>query len=461
MIIRPYNSTTTPSNMAISAFDQCPNFSISTRKFGHESGFWKNNAQVTKAQLSAKGNNLFKTGTAGATPNEKFLTVTESYVEGQFNNNQDAYNCGFGLASNHKYMFLDFEGIWGNLADYTTRQRTGHFLKGAQDNGALVGEFLYDVWNSSFVYSPNARNQLINPTNTGISNKVVEELNNTPMGLLYGLTKAIGYGSNYVNTFGNLDPRTAIYNFVYKMRVHAAQKAAGIVPANSNPIGFLWGGCDSFNTGKPPFRQRIYLEEPLNGHIWINNHGEESLKIMKGFTMWALFESLGVWYWNPQILSSDKRNDVIDILYSGFNINERGYDGSSQLPSSRPEPPRTYPFLDGLSNEAVWQMAYEFSQIEYFLDGGIKYDANFSFKRDNATNYTAIVKPTDRTSICDANDNRTPIVNKIVKGSEVLFIVQDPGANEGQITKIKASQFGKTFFMAASSDEPKLYKFSV
>lgn len=461
MIIRPFNRTSSPANMAVSALGQSPDFTFTTKKFGFESGFYKDGATVTKAQLAAKGNTLFKTGTAGATTAEKFLTVTESYVGSAFDSNQGAYNLGSGLAQSHKYMFLDFEGIWGNLNDYTTRQRVGYFLQGAKDNGALVGEFLYDVWNSTFVFSANAKAQITSPVINGIASHNVEQMNNTPMAQLYGLTKAIGYGSNYVNSRQNMDPRIAVYNYVYKMRVHQAQKTAGLVPANSYPIGFLWGGCDSFNAGKPPFRQRIYLEAPYNGYIWIDNHSEESLKIMKGFAMWAFIESIGAWYWNPQILSSDTKNDVIDILYSGFMVNGRGYVGSSNLPGSRPEPARTYPYLDGLSSEVVWQAAHEISQIESILVGGTKSEPNYAFKRGNAGSFTNVTVAQDGTGIVDAYAVELPIVCKIVNGSNLLYIIQDPGAKEKEISKIKVVHNNKSYLLSANADEPRIYKFTI
>lgn len=446
--------------MSVSALSEAPNFTLS-KKFGNESGFWRNNAVVNKGQLAAKGNTLFKTGTDGVSPSEKFLTVTESYVGNSFDSNQSAYNLGAELAKGHKYMFLDFEGVWGNLDDYTTRQRVGFMLKGAQDNGALVGEFLYDVWNSTFVFDGNAKTQIKTPTINGSSNRVVEELGNMPMSQLYGLTKAIGYGSNYVNTRRNMDPRIAIYNYIYKMRVHQSQKRAGLVPANSNPMGYLWGGCDSFNSGKPPIRHRIYLESPYNGYIWINHHNEESLKIMKGFGIWAFIETIGLWYWNPQIYSSDKKNDIIDILYSGFMLDQRGYVGSSSLPGSRPEPARSYPFQDGLSNDVVWQAAHEFSQVESEMVGAAKGEPDYSFKRGASNTYIDIVVNQDGTGIVDAYESELPIVAKVVGTNKVWFVIQDPGAKEKEITKIKVSHAGRSFFISANSDEPLIYEFPI
>lgn len=460
MNIQGFRRTSSPENMAVSAFSQCPDFTFSRKKFGFESGFYLEGAKVNKAGMAAKGSTLFKTGTEGAGAYETFLTVTESYVGSSFDSNAGAYALGEALAVDHKYMFLDFEGIWGDLDDFTTRQRVGHMLKGAKDGGAFVGEFLYDVWNSHFVFSSGARSQLTAPVVNGVSAHNVEEMDNTPMAQLYGLTKAIGYGSNYVNTRQNMDPRIAIYNYVYKMRVHEAQKQAGLVPADSHPFGYLWGGCDSFNAGKPPFRQRIYLDAPYSGYIWINNHSEESLKIMKGFAIWAFVESIGAWYWNPQILSSDNKNDVIDILYSGFMLDQRGYVGSASLPGYRPDPPRSYPFLDGLSTDVVFQAAHEISQIESVLNGGTKTEPDYSFKRGNSGSFQSVSVATDGTGIVDACEDQLPILVKIVNGSSLVFVVQDPGANEGQITKIKAVHGEKSYFLSANADEPKIYRFN-
>lgn len=464
MIIRGFDRTSSPANMGVSALAQAPNFTLSTKKFGFECGFYANNEEKTAAQLQAKGNTIFTRGSIGASPANKFATVYNSDSQGfDFSNNTGAYNAGFGFANSYKTIMLDFENQYGDYNNPTNVDRIGNFIKGAVDNGAKVGEFLYGmlIWNDKHVWNGQAaKNQYINPTISGIGTKYVNSLGKT-LGELYNLHSKIGYGTIVIQGRQNHDPRAAVYEFIHQFRVFKRQKQAGLLPHVNESLAYVWGPSDTFGAGIPNFWHRINLEAPLNGSIRILNRSEESLKIMKSYAIWSMIEGDGIWYWDAQILSSTTKNDVIDILYSGFPNGEMQYTGNSSLPGSRPTPTRTYPYLDGLSKDIIWQGAHEFSQIESIVTGGTKSEPSYLFKRGSAANFTTVTPVSGGSEIVEAYEQERPIVTKIVNGANLVFVAQDPAAIEGKITKVKVSHNGKSYFLSLNADEPRIYKFTI
>jgi hypothetical protein len=453
MIIPGFGLSSGPEDMSVSGIKKA-DFTLNKKYFGFENGFTQNGSILSESQLAAKGQNLFAESSDAS---KKLLTVTGDVMLNRFDTNQSAYNIGRELAAGNKLMVCDFENRFGDYGDPETLERVGNFLKGAKDGGARVGEFLYAVWNDVNVWNQSARTQLLQPVVSGIGTKIVPSLGMT-LGQLYGFNRAINYGVNYVTGRQGFDPRSSVYNFVYKQRVHAAQRKAGLMTADCISIGYLWGGCDSFQTGKPPIRHRIYLEAPYSGYVSIFAHNEESLKITKGAAMWSFIEGEGAWYWNPRIRVSETKNDVVDILYSGYPHCD--YIGDSHLPASRPDPIRSYPYLDGLSQDVTYEAASEIVRIEDILDGGEKTDADFSYKIPGGE-YINVTKPADGTGIVEDYERERPLAVKIVKGKKVVFALQHPAATEGSITKMKLSHQNKTWFVALNGDEPKLCQFTL
>lgn len=454
MIIQGFGRTSSPKNMSVSALKVANSFSIKTKIFGFETGSYLAGSFASVTQLRSKGHNIFPDGNAPSS--EKFLTVTANIVDGHFGSNTSAYNLGLGLAAESKFLICDFENEYGNYANLTNLERVAHFIKGAKDGGARVGEFLHRVFNDVAVWDNAAKTQITNPVMSGLGTNNVAAMNRT-MGSLYGFNIVLGYGVNYVTGRRDFDPRATIYDYVYKLRVHKAMIKNGIVPADCISVGFLWGGCDGFNSGKPMVKHRVYLDAPYGGYLNIDNYDEESQKTIKGYALWAFVEAEGAIYWGPKIASSDTKNDVIDILYSSYP--HCSSHGTSGLPGSRPNPIRMYPYLDGLSQDATYESAYEFAQIEDMLDGGQKSDPDFSFRRGNGF-FEAVVKPADGTGIVDDYSLERPIVAKIVKGNKVLFVVQDPAAAQGKTTKIKVSHANKTWLISLNADDPKISQFT-
>lgn len=454
MNIVPFKRTSSPANMALSALTQAPNFQLKTKKFGFENGFFVGGSRMTVGDLKAKGQNLFA---EGATKNEEMLVVTSNMMQSYFGTNESAYARGKALGTSSKYIVCDFENEYGDYGDPTNVDRLGHFLKGVKEAGALAGEFLYRVWNDVNVWDEEAKSQLNNPQVKGIGDKTVPSMG-VKLSTLYSFNKLIGYGVNYRNGRKDYDPRSSIYNYVYKLRVHEQMKKKGLVSPDCETIGFLWGGCDGFGAGKPSIKHRIYLTGNLSGYMNIENYDEESLSVMKGFGTWAFSEGNGIYYWDSRIPRSDNKNDVVDILYSGFTGGAQ-YVGSGSLPGSRPSPVRSYPFLDGLSREVVYEAAHEISKVEDTLDGEFS-DADYAFKVGTEASFTDVVKPVDGTGIVDDYTLERPIVTKYVKGKKVLFIIQNPGARQGEITKLKLSHSSKTWLVSVNSDEPKLFQFN-
>lgn len=462
MIVKGYNKTSSPGNMSVSALSQAPNFTTA-KIFGFECGFYHQGEVKTAGQLAAKGNTIF-TRNASITNSSKFATVMNSDSQSfDFSTNEGAYSAGYGFANVAKTIVLDFENEYGDYNNSTNVDRIGNFIKGARDNGAKVGEFLYgmQIWNDKHVWAGSqARAQYTNPAISGIGTKTVNSLSTT-LGSLYNLHTKIGYGTIAVTGRQNHDPRAAIYDFIHEFRVFKKQKAVNLLPHVDMSLAYLWGGSDTFGAGIPNFWHRIALEAPYNGDISILNRAEESLKIMRGYAIWAMLESNGLWYWDSMIPSSDTKNDVIDILYSGFPNGEMNYSGSSSLPGGRPSPVRTYPYLDGLSKDEIWNASYEMSLIESVLLGGTKTEPNYSFKRGDSGSFTAVTIPGNGTGIVDAYEQELPIVAKIVNGSNLVFVVQDPACVEGTISKIRVIHNSKSYFLSANADEPKIYKFTV
>lgn len=461
MIIRGYTRTSSPKNMAVSALTQAPSFSLQ-KKFGFECGFAFGGSLRSSSDLAAKGNTIFTRSSSGALAANKLATAMAS-DNFDFSSNSSAYNAGQSFGNQFKTIVLDFENQYGNYNDSTNVDRVGNFIKGAVDAGAKVGEFLYGmlIWNDKHVWDGNAaKSQYTSPVISGIGTKTVNSLGTT-LGQLYNLHSKIGYGTIMIQGRQNHDPRAAIYEYIHQFRVFKKQKAAGLLNHVNDSIGYLWGVSDTFGAGIPNFWHKIPLESPYNGAIRILNRSEESLKIMKGYTIWGMLEADGIWYWDAQIATSDAKNDVIDILYSGFPAGEMQYTGSSSLPASRPSPQRTYPYCDGLSKDNVWQGGHEFSLVQNVVIGGTITEPNYSYKRGNAGSFTAVTIPTNGTGIVEAYENERPILAKIVNGSSLVFVVQDPAATEGTITKIRVTHGSKSYFLAANADEPKIYKFQL
>lgn len=458
MIVRPFISTSSPNNMAVSAITQAPNFSVPSKKIGFENPFWAQGSEKNAAYMTAKGNTIFARGISGASPSQKFATVYNSDSQGfDFSTNQGAYNAGFGFATNYKTIVLDFENQYGDYNNTTNVERIGNFIKGARDNGAKVGEFLYGmrIWNDKSVWSSGARGQLTSPVLSGIGTKSVPSLNTT-LGQLYNLHTKIGYGTIAVTGRQEHDPRAAIYNYIYEFLVFRKLKENGLLNHVDTSLGYLWGVSDTFGAGIPNFWHTIPLDSPYNGSIRILNRSEESLKVTKGYGIWACFFGDGFWYWNGQGVISDTKNDVADILQSGFPPGEMEYTGSSSL--VMPNPRRIYPFMDGFSMEVCFEAAHEVQQVETVLQSGTKSLISYSFARNNGSFQDVTVGVT---GIVDMYEQSLPILAKAVSSNELVFVLQDPGASEGVITKVKATHGAKTYFLTANSDEPKVYKFTI
>lgn len=458
MIIRGFNRTSSPANMAVSALDG-PGFTLTNTKFGYECGFYKSGASLTQSQLATKGCTLFP-GHIGTTQASKLNTIDNSETP-DFSSNTSAYNAGVNFASISKYIVLDMENQYGDYNNSTNLDRIGNFIKGATDSGALVGEFLYDIWNDKHVWSSNAKSQYTSPTISGIGTKNVPSLGVT-LGSLYNLHLVTGYGTISVQGNQRHDPRAAIYDYIHLFRVNKKQKAVGLINhVNTASLGYLWGPSDPYGAGIPNFRHRVYMDAPYGGYTWILNRSEEDLRIMKGYAIWAAIEGHGAWYWDAQVLTSDNRNDVVDIIYSGFPSNECGTVGASNLPGSRPSPARTYPYLDGLSKDYIWEGMSEFATVETNIQNGTKSDPTFQYKRNNATNYTTVTPVTNGSYIVDAYEQGWPIVCKIVDGNTVVFVLQDPTAKHGEVTKVKVTHDTKSWLLTATSGDPKIYKFTI
>ena len=450
MKIASFWRTSSPENMAVSAMKKMPDVALKSKLFGFECGFYENGSLMTDSQLQKKGHNLFRKG--GKTTS--LLTCTGDIVENHFGSNESAYNLGKSLGQAHQYIVLDLENQWGNYDDPTTLDRVGHLLKGMKEEGALVGDFLYAVFSRNMVWDNDAKAQLQNPSINGVGTKIVPSLG-VPLSSLYGLHKMIGYGNAYWTGKANHDPRYAIYNYIYQLRVNRKLRTQGKIPANTPSIGYLWGGCDSFNTGKPLINHRIYVD---GGYVNIQHSNEEAASIMKGYAIWGMVEGDGVYYWTSTSMS-DNRNDVIDILYSGFP--HCSSTGNIALPPSRPEPVRIYPYQDGLSADAIHEGVYEVSFIQDSLEQGQFEDANYAFKREGDTNFQSVMRNNDDTAIVEDYLQARPVVLKIVDKKSVFFVIQDPVASQNAQTKIKLSHAKKTWFAATNADEPQILKFNL
>lgn len=458
MIVRTFLNTSSPKKMTVSAITEAPNFGVS-RKAGFENPFWAQGSEKNAGYMNGKGNTVFSRTVSGASDSQKFATVYASDTSGfDFSSNSGAYNSGFNFASNYKTLVLDFENEYGDYDDITNVERVGNFIKGARDNGAKVGEFLQGmrIWNDKLVWSSGARTQLTNPVISGIGTKPVPSLNTT-LGQLYNLHTKIGYGTIVVQGRQEHDPRAAIYNYIYEFLVFQKMKANGLLNHVDTSMGYLWGASDTFGSGIPNFWHNIPLDPPYNGDIRILNRSEENLKIMKGYALWALLLSNGFWYWNGQGTVSDTKNDVTDILQSGFPSGEMEYTGTSSL--VLPSPRRIYPFMDGLSMNVCFEALYEFSQVESIVLNGTRSQPDFEFKRGDGGSFQPVSIASNGTGIVDAYEDELPIVFKWVSGSQVLYVLQDPSCNEGKITKVRVAHGGKTYFLAVNSDEPKIFKF--
>ncbi len=458
MIIKGFGRTSSPDSMAVSAITQAPNFTIPSKSVGFECPFWAFGSEKSASYMTNKGNTVFPRDTVGAAPQNKFATVYASDSNGfDFSNNQGAYNAGFNFAYSYKTIVLDFENQYGDYNNPTNVEIIGNFIKGARDNGAKVGEYLYRIWSDIPVWHNQARAQLTNPVLGGISTKQVASLNTT-LGALYNLYTAYGYGTMVVTGRQAHDPRAAMYNYIHGFLVHQKMRQTGLISQQTTSIGYLWGASDTFSAGIPNFWHRIPLNSPYDGNIRVLNRSEESLKIMKGYAIWGLVFGDGFWYWNGHGVTSDTKNDVIDILQSGFPGGEMAYDGTSTL--NMPNPRRIYPYLDGLSMDSCFEGAHEFSLISSVVQGGTRTDPNYSFARSGGS-WQSVTINQNGTSIVDAYDNQLPILSKIVKNSDLVFVVQDPSCTEGKVTKIKVAHGNKSYFLTANCDEPKIYKFAI
>ena len=459
MKITGFNRSGSPERMGVSAIDICPDFTLNNYLFGFESGFYRNNAKMTKAQMIAKGVNL-QNYQAGGTRDETLLTVGAN-MTGNFGTNAGAYQTGQDLGGQFKYLICDFENQYGGYDNGTSAvDRVGNFIKGATDAGALVGEYLWDmfVWNEKSVFQANARTQISAPVVSGIGLINVPSLNRN-LASLYNLFLVNGYGSGNTAELNKLDPRTKVYNAIYQFRVYKSLKAAGLIPHVQKAFLYMWAPVDPLFSGIPAIKHRIYLDAPYaNGnYVWINGNPESDPNTMKGLAMWSVFEGSGAFYWDtPGILTSNTKNDIVDIALSGHP--DWGHVGGA-MPNSRPDPNRMYPYLDGLGKDATWEGMYEASKVQYMLDG-VKSDPDFAYKNAGSVGFTNVVKPTNGTGIVDDFEQQRPVVGKVVKGSEVLFLIQHPFCMHGTRTQIKISHGGKSWLVTTNGNEPAFHKFS-
>lgn len=467
MNVNSYISNSTPNNMIADVFNSAPNFTLSTKKLGFEIPFYRTGLGIVSAATRAnKGVSLLSSSDSSIY--ERGYTMYDPEAVTNFTTNTDAYNYGVAIAPSFKYIFGDYEGVYGDANNATTRDRIANFAKGIKDAGSYFGQWVgaMDYFTNIQVWSAGANTFYNTPTMSGIGNQSVASLGGILNDQLT-MNIVIGYGLDLSRNNANFDPEAGLYNYIHRFRAIKKMKEAGLIPQVQKQIGYLAGYCDNFGNTVPTFRQRIYLDSPYNtgSYIYQDYLSEESLATMESYALYGMLEGDGVWYWKaPGIAMSDAKNDSVDILYSGFPLTFCGFVGSPSPPTpfgaghgNRPSPNRSYNYIDGLSVEEVFKSAHIFSQVESVVNGGTKIDADYSYKR-GAGSWTSVTKPLNGSGIVADYQAGRPIVTKIVNGNNILFVCTDPKADDLTTTKIKVNHAGQQWVFSMQDRRTKIFK---
>lgn len=468
MRIQSYNSQAGPKNMIPDVFNSAPNFTLGAGKLlGFEVPFYVNGSILNSTARGNKGITLFSNSDTSSLLRANTMYADES--ESHFGSDSSAYDYGVNRAAAFKYVFGDYEGLYGNVNDPTTRNRVANFGKGMMDGGSYYGQWVdgMEYFTGIQVWDTNAIAFYNTPAVSGIGNQGV-----SIGGKLHdylNLNIVIGYGVDVSRDYKRLDPEAALYNYIHRFRALNRLKQANLVTHVQKQIGFLAGYCDNFGNNIPTFHQRTFLDSPYNpgSYVWIDYLSEESLAQMESYAIWGILEGDGIWYWKaPGIALSDKRNDSVDILYSGFPLSLCGFSGSPSPPTpfgfesgNRPVPNRYYSVVDGLSVEEQFKGAHKISQITEVLNGGTQTDSPYSYKRPVGS-WTTVTKPVNGYGIVEDYSNKRPIVKKVVKGNIATFIVTDPGAANYSQTKIKLAHGGKQWLVAMQDQRTEIFSFT-
>ena len=469
MNISSYTSNSSAGNMIADVFNSAPNFSLTTKKLGFEIPFYRQGLGIVNAATRAtKGVSLFSN--SDSTIYERANTMYDPEATSAFTSDGAAYNYGASQAFSFKYIFGDFEGNYGDVNNSTTRDRVANFGKGMKDNGSYFGQWVdaMHYFTGVQVWDAGAASFYSTPSVSGIGNQPVSLGGN--LHDYINMNIVIGYGVDLNRGGTAFDPESSLYNYIHRFRAIKRLKEVGLVPHVQKQIGYLAGYCDGFGANVPLFRHRIYLNSPYNpgSYIYHDYLSEESLATMESYAIYGMLEGDGVWYWKaPGIAMSDDKNDSIDILYSGFPLSLCGFSGSPSPPTpfgvgfgNRPSPVRSYNYVDGLSVEEVFKGAHIFSQIESIVNGGVKIDADYSYKRGSGS-WSSVSKPLDGSGIVADFQGGRPIVTKVVNGNNLLVICTDPRANDYTTTKIKVNHGGKQWVFSLQDRRTKIFKLSI
>lgn len=468
MRIETYDSAASPTNMIPDVFNSAPNFTLGAGKlFGFETPFHIGGTTLNATSRGNKGITLFSNSDSSSLLRAN--TMYDPEASSNFGSNASAYAYGVDRSAAFKYVFGDFEGVYGNANNFTTRDRISNFGKGMMDGGSYFGQWVdaMDYFTDVQVWDSDAISFYNSPSVSGIGNQGV-----SLGGVLHNylnMNIVIGYGVDVSRNYAKLDPEAALYNYIHRFRAISRMKQVGLIPHVQKQIGFLAGYCDNFGANIPTFRQRTYLGSPYNSgsYVWHDYLSEESLAQMESYNIYGILEGDGVWYWQaPGIAISDEVNDKLDILYSGFPLSLCGFSGSPSPPTpfgigsgNRPTPNRSYCSIDGLSVEEQFKGAYKVSQITSILDGGTKTDSPYSYKRPTGS-WIDVTKPLNGYGIVEDYQNTRPIVDKVVKNNEVTFVCTDPGAANYSATKLKLSHAGKQWLVAMQDQRTEIFTFT-
>jgi hypothetical protein len=467
MNISPYISNSTPDNMVADVFNSAPTFTLTTKKFGFEVPFYRTGLGIVNAATRYnKGISLLSN--TDSSIYERGYTMYDSEAVTNFTSNAFALAYGASTASSFKYIFGDYEGVYGDVNNSTTRERVANFAKGVKDAGSYFGQWVdaMSYFTSIQVWDAGATTFYNTPIVSGIGNQSVTSLGGT-LNDQINMNIVIGYGVDLSRNNAAFDPEVNLYNYIHRFRAIKKMKEAGLISHVQKQIGFLAGYCDNFGANVPIFRHRVYLDAPYTNtsYIYQDYLSEESLATMESYALYGMLEGDGIWYWkSPGIAISDAKNDSVDILYSGFDLNKTGFSGSPSPPTpfgvghgNRPTPNRSYNYIDGLSVEEVFKSAHVFSQIENIVSGGTKIDADFSYKR-GAGSWVSVSKPSNGSGIVADYQGGRPIVTKIINGNNILFICTDPKADNLSTTKIKVSHSGNQWIFSMQDRRTKVFK---
>lgn len=466
MNISPYISNSSPNNMIADVFNSAPNFTLINKKLGFEVPFYRQGMGIVNETTRVnKGVSLFSNSDSSVY--ERGYTMYDSEAVINFSSDIAAYNYGVAQAANFKYIYGDYEGAYGDVNSLVTRNRVANFAKGVMDGGSYFGQWVgaMEYFTNVQVWDGGATSFYTNPSLSGIGNQGVSAGGNLHDHI--NMNIVIGYGVDLSRNGANFDPTSSLYNYIHRFRAINKLKAAGLIPQMQKQIGYLAGYCDNFGSNIPTFNHRIYLNTPYNAGSFIYHSylSEESLATMESYAIYGMLEGDGIWYWkSPGIAMSDNKNDSIDILYSGFSLSLCGFVGSPSPPTpfgeghgNRPNPIRSYNYVDGLSVEEVFKSAHVFSQIQSVVIGGSKIDADYSYKRGNGA-WINVSKPSNGSGIVADYQAGRPIVTKIINGNDIVFVCTDPRADNNTTTKIKINHAGNQWAFSLQDRRTKVFK---